>query len=52
MEPWIVGVDLGGTTIKLGLIDPQNKVFERRKVPTNPEEGPEDCSRANGSCCR
>ena len=41
MEPWVVGVDLGGTTIKLGLIDPQNKVLERRKIPTNPEEGPE-----------
>jgi glucokinase len=41
MEPWVVGVDLGGTTIKLGLIDPQNKILERRKIPTNPEEGPE-----------
>jgi glucokinase len=41
MEPWVVGVDLGGTTIKLGLIDPQNKILERKKIPTNPEEGPE-----------
>jgi glucokinase len=41
MEPWVVGVDLGGTTIKLGLIDPQNRILERRKLPTNPEEGPE-----------
>lgn len=41
MEPWVVGVDLGGTTIKLGLIDPQNKILEKRKFPTNPEEGPE-----------
>jgi glucokinase len=41
MEPWVVGVDLGGTTIKLGLIDPQNKILERRKFPTNQEEGPE-----------
>jgi glucokinase len=41
MEPWVVGVDLGGTTIKLGLIDPQNKILERRKIPTNPEGGPE-----------
>jgi len=41
MEPWVVGVDLGGTTIKLGLIDPQNKILERRKIPTNPEAGPE-----------
>ncbi len=41
MDPWVVGVDLGGTTIKLGLIDPQNKILERRKFPTNHEEGPE-----------
>jgi glucokinase len=42
MEPWVVGVDLGGTTIKLGLIDPQKKILERRRIPTNPEEGPEN----------
>ncbi|MHC1785235.1 MAG: ROK family protein [Anaerolineaceae bacterium] len=42
MEPWVVGVDLGGTKIELGLIDPQNRIVERRKIPTNPEEGPED----------
>ena len=41
MEPWVVGVDLGGTTIKLGLIDLQNKILERRRIPTNPEDGPE-----------
>jgi glucokinase len=42
MEPWVVGVDLGGTTIKLGLIDPQKKILERRRIPTNPEEGPKN----------
>ena len=41
MDPWVVGVDLGGTTIKLGLIGPQKEILERRKIPTNPEEGPE-----------
>jgi glucokinase len=41
MEPWVVGVDLGGTTIKLGLIDPQNKILGRKRIPTNPEDGPE-----------
>jgi len=41
MEPWVVGVDLGGTNIKFGLIDPDNKIVEREKIPTNPEEGPE-----------
>ena len=42
MEPWVVGVDLGGTTIKLGLIDPQNKILERRKIPTSRRSTPND----------
>jgi glucokinase len=41
MEPWVVGVDLGGTKIELGLIDPQNKIVARKKIPTNAEEGPQ-----------
>lgn len=41
MEPWVVGVDLGGTKIELGLIDPQNKIVAREKIPTKAEDGPE-----------
>src|SRR3972149_5577024 len=41
MEPLVVGVDLGGTKIELGLIDPQNKILARTKIPTKPDEGPE-----------
>ncbi len=41
LEPWVVGVDLGGTKIELGLIDPQNKIIAREKIPTNPDDGPE-----------
>jgi len=41
MDPWLVGVDLGGTKIELGLIDPQNKIVDRKKIPTKAEEGPE-----------
>lgn len=40
MEPWVVGVDLGGTKIELGLIDPQNQIIAREKIPTHAEEGP------------
>ena len=40
MEPWVVGVDLGGTKIELGLIDPQNRIVAREKVPTKAAEGP------------
>src|SRR5574341_237199 len=41
MEPWVVGVDLGGTKIELGLIDPQNRIVARKKIPTEAETGPE-----------
>ncbi len=41
MEPWVVGVDLGGTKIELGLIDPKNRIVARTKIPTKAEEGPE-----------
>jgi glucokinase len=41
MEYWVVGIDLGGTKIELGLIDPQNKIVAWEKIPTKAEEGPE-----------
>jgi glucokinase len=41
MEPLVMGVDLGGTKIELGLIDPQNRIIAREKIPTKADEGPE-----------
>lgn len=41
MDEYVVGVDLGGTKIELGLIDPQNKIVARKKIPTDAESGPE-----------
>jgi glucokinase len=41
MEPLVVGVDLGGTKIELGLIDSHNKIIARKKIPTQADEGPE-----------
>jgi glucokinase len=41
MEPWVVGIDLGGTKIELGLIDPQNRIVARGKIPTKADEGPQ-----------
>jgi glucokinase len=41
MEKWVVGVDLGGTKIDIGLIDPDNQIVERFKMPTNPDDGPQ-----------
>jgi glucokinase len=40
MDEWVVGIDLGATKIALGLIDPQNRVVARQRVPTAPLEGP------------
>ena len=31
---YYLGLDIGGTTIKGGLIDEENRVLESRKVPT------------------
>jgi glucokinase len=41
MEPWVVGIDLGGTKIELGLVDHQNRIVARCRIPTRGEEGPQ-----------
>ena len=41
MSDWVVGVDLGGTKIEMGLIDPQNRIVEHYKMPTQQEQGPQ-----------
>lgn len=38
---WVIGVDLGGTKIALGLIDPQDWIIAQHRIATHPEEGPE-----------
>lgn len=42
MSEWVVGVDLGGTKIDLGLVDAENKIVARRRIPTENEKGPAD----------
>jgi glycyl-radical enzyme activating protein/glucokinase-like ROK family protein len=39
MNEWVIGVDLGGTKIDVGLVSPDNRIIERRRIPTNPHEG-------------
>ena len=41
MNDWVVGIDLGGTKVELGLINPENIIVDRYKMPTNPDDGPE-----------
>lgn len=38
MEKWLVGVDLGGTTIKIALITLDGHIVEKWEIPTNIEE--------------
>jgi glucokinase len=40
-QHWVIGVDLGGTKIALGLIDPQDRIVAQHRITTHPEEGPE-----------
>jgi glucokinase len=42
MGEWVVGVDLGGTKIDLGLVDAENRIVARRRIPTENEKGPAD----------
>ena len=40
-KPLFVGIDLGGTNIKLGLVDNRGRRIAYHSVPTNVEQGPE-----------
>ncbi|MCD6287446.1 MAG: ROK family protein [Anaerolineae bacterium] len=39
-QHWVIGVDLGGTKIALGLIDPQDRIVTQQRIATAAEEGP------------
>jgi glucokinase len=39
LKPWVIGVDLGGTKIRLGLISPDNTITATRLMATNAHEG-------------
>jgi glucokinase len=43
--PYFVGIDLGGTTVKLGVLDDLGRPLCRHSLPTHVERGPE-----NGAC--
>jgi glucokinase len=40
MQPWTVGIDLGATKIRLGLVSPQDTIAAVRQIPTDAHEGP------------
>jgi glucokinase len=39
MHPWVIGVDLGGTKIRLGLVSPADSILATRQIPTDSHEG-------------
>lgn len=39
-SPWVVGIDLGATKIRMGLVGPDNRVAAVRQIPTQAHEGP------------
>ena len=38
-EMYAFGVDIGGTTVKLGLFDDQGNVLDKWEIPTRKENG-------------
>jgi glucokinase len=39
MQPWVIGVDLGGTKIRLGLVNPEDRIVATRQIATDAHEG-------------
>ena len=40
LAQWAVGIDLGGTNLKVGLVDSEGRVGASTSCPTRPEKGP------------
>ncbi|MDE6977397.1 MAG: ROK family protein, partial [Lachnospiraceae bacterium] len=38
MKNYVFGVDIGGTTVKLGLFDTQGNVLDKWEIPTRTED--------------
>ena len=45
VPPFFLGIDVGGTGIKFGILDNEGNTIARAKVPTDQERGPEDACR-------
>jgi glucokinase len=39
VKPWVIGIDLGATKIRLGLVSPQDDITAARQIPTSAHEG-------------
>jgi glucokinase len=50
--PFFVGVDVGGTNIKMGLVDDLGRTLVYRRIPTQVSDGPEVASQRMGQSVR
>jgi glucokinase len=50
--PFFVGVDVGGTNIKIGLVDDQGRTLSNRSIPTQVEGGAEDGAQRIGQAVK
>ena len=48
-RPLFAGVDVGGTNIKLGIVDNLGSSLAQESIPTEEERGPEDAMRRVGA---
>ena len=51
-EPFFVGIDLGGTNIKVGVVDDTGRPLCWLSIPTEPDNGPEDAARRVGEAVK
>jgi glucokinase len=42
MKDWVIGIDLGGTKIAIGLVNPDDEIVATRRFPTEVKKGPQD----------
>jgi glucokinase len=50
--PYFVGVDLGGTNIKVGVVDDLGRPLSWLSIPTRPQNGPEHSTRRMGEAVK
>ena len=50
--PFFVGVDLGGTNTKVGVVDDRGRPLSWLSIPTRPDDGPEEATRRMGEAVK
>ena len=50
MTGYVIGADLGGTKIELGLVDPADRIVARKRISTEAERGPANVVERIAAC--